>query len=97
VAASVQVALTVDAHPQISGYMQYSGDGKSVYYPITEKGISNFVKQSLDGVPATQVTDFQDFVSYGYAYDWSNKKLAVTRAWIIHDFASKKRKGALKD
>ncbi len=70
---------TFDAHPLISGLMQYSGDGKSIYYPITEKGVSNFVQQSLSGGPATQVTDFKDLDIHGYAYDWPNKKLAVTR------------------
>ena len=70
---------TVDLHPLISGLMQYSGDGKSIYYPITEKGVSNIVQQSLDGGPATQVTDFKELDIHGYAYDWPNKKLAVTR------------------
>jgi len=37
------------------------------------------VKQSLDGGAPVQVTDFTDLVAYGYAYDWPNKKLAVTR------------------
>jgi len=35
-----------------------------------------------------------------YAYagrDWVCEKVAGILAWIIHDFASKKRKGALKD
>ncbi|HEY4931385.1 MAG TPA: protein kinase [Terriglobales bacterium] len=70
---------TFDAHPLISGFMQYSGDGKSIYYPIREKGVSNMVKQLLDGSPATQVTDFKDLDIRGYAYDWPNKKLAITR------------------
>jgi len=70
---------TVDAQPLISGLMQDSGDGKSVFYEITEKGVSNLVKQSLDGGAPVQVTDFTDLVAYGYAYDWPNKKLAVTR------------------
>ena len=70
---------TVEAHPHISGLMQYSADGKSVYYAITEKGVSNLVKQSLDGGPPVQVTNFTDLVTYGYAYDWTSKRLAVTR------------------
>jgi serine/threonine protein kinase/Tol biopolymer transport system component len=70
---------SVDAHPLISGLMQFSGDGKSVVYPITEKGVSNLVKQSFDGTPPAPVTKFSDLVMYGYAYDWPNKKLAVTR------------------
>jgi eukaryotic-like serine/threonine-protein kinase len=67
------------AHPLISGLLQFSGDGKSIVYPITEKGVSNLVKQSLDGGPAVPATNFSDLVMYGYAYDWPNKRLAVTR------------------
>jgi eukaryotic-like serine/threonine-protein kinase len=70
---------TLDPNPLISGLMQYSGDGKSIYYPITDKGVSNIVKQSLDGGAATQVTDFKELDIHGYAYDWPNKKLAITR------------------
>ena len=70
---------TLDPQPLLSGLMQYSGDGKSIYYPITEKGVSNIVKQSLDGGAAMQVTDFKELDIHGYAYDWPNKKLAVTR------------------
>jgi serine/threonine protein kinase/Tol biopolymer transport system component len=68
-----------DAHRLISGMMQFSADGKSILYPITEKGVSNLVKESLDGGAPVQVTNFSDLVTYGYAYDWPNKKLAVTR------------------
>jgi Tol biopolymer transport system component len=70
---------SVDAHPLISGAMQYSGDGKSIVYPVTEKGVSNLVRESFDGAPPAPVTKFSDLVMYGYAYDWPNKKLAVTR------------------
>jgi serine/threonine protein kinase len=76
---------TLDPNQLISGYMQYSGDGKSIYYPITQKGVSNLVKQPLDGGPPTQVTDFKDLITYGYAYDWPNKKLAVTRGRLNSD------------
>jgi serine/threonine protein kinase/Tol biopolymer transport system component len=70
---------TVEPQPHISGLMQYSADGKSLYYPITEKGVSNLVTQSLDGGPPTQVTDFKDLDIHGYAYDWPSRKLAITR------------------
>ena len=75
----------LDPNQLISGYMQYSGDGKSIYYPITQKGVSNFVKQPLDGGPPTQATDFKELTTYGYAYDWPNKKLAVTRGKLNSD------------
>jgi serine/threonine protein kinase/Tol biopolymer transport system component len=68
-----------DSHPLISGNLQYSGDGKAIYYPITEKGVSNIVSQSLGGGPPTPVTDFTELDIHGYDYDWANKRLAVTR------------------
>ena len=52
---------TVDSHPLISGLMQFSGDGKSILYPVTEKGVSNLVKQSLDGGAPVPVTNFTDW------------------------------------
>jgi len=84
----------IEAHPHISGLMQYSGDGKSVYYPITEKGVSNFIRQPLDGTPAVQVTDFKELVVYGYAYDWTAKKLAVTRGKTNSDVVLIKQQAA---
>jgi hypothetical protein len=68
-----------DVHTAISGPMQYSGDGKALYYPITEKGVSNFVRQSLDGGTPVPATRFNDLFMSGYSYNWSNQKLAVTR------------------
>ncbi len=70
---------TLEPNQFLSGYMQFSEDGRWLHYPITENGVSNMVKQSLDGGPTTPVTDFKDLVAYGYAYDWANKKLAITR------------------
>ena len=75
----------LDSHPLISGSLQYSGDGKAIYYPITEKGVSNIVSQSLDGGSPMQVTDFKQLEIHGYAYDWPNKKLAVTRGRANND------------
>jgi hypothetical protein len=69
----------------ISGGMQFSADGKAVYYPITEKGVSNLVKQSLDGGPPVPVTDFNELTFYGYDFDWVNNKLAVTRGKLNSD------------
>jgi len=85
---------TEDVNVLISGYMQYSADGKAVYYPITDKGVSNFVRQSLDGGPATQVTNFQELLNYGYAYNWPKKKLAVTRGKSNSDVVLIKQQAA---
>ena len=63
----------------ISGLFQYSADGQSLYYPITEKGVSNILMQPIAGGPSTLVTKFDDLFIHGYNYDWKNKKLAVAR------------------
>jgi Tol biopolymer transport system component len=76
---------TVDPNPLISGLIQVSEDGKAINYPIKEKGASNLMRQPLDGGPATRVTDFQQLDIYGYAFDWPNKKLALTRGRVNSD------------
>jgi serine/threonine protein kinase len=70
---------TLEVSRSITGVMQYSADGKSVYYPVTEKGVSNFLRQPLEGGDPTPVTNFQELASYGYSYNWSTRKLAVAR------------------
>jgi Tol biopolymer transport system component len=75
----------LDTNPLISGPIQYWEDGKAVVYPITEKGVSNLVKQSLDGGSPTQVTAFNDLISYGFAYNWPADKLAIARGKLNSD------------
>ena len=63
----------------ISGPFQYSADGQSLYYPVTEKGVSNIVVQPIADGPPTPATNFDELFLYSYDYDWKNKKLAVAR------------------
>ena len=77
-----QGGLPVQSFPPsrfISGLVQYSADGQSLYYPITEKGVSNILMQPIAGGPPALVTKFDDLFLYGYDYDWKNKKLVVAR------------------
>jgi serine/threonine protein kinase/Tol biopolymer transport system component len=69
----------------ISGSLVYAPDGKSLYYPVTEKGVSNLVKQSLDGGSPTRVTDFKELTVYGYSFNWPANKLAITRGKVNSD------------
>ena len=69
----------------ISGPMQFSADGQSLYYPVTEHGVSNIVKQSLSGGDPVPVTNFNDLQIYGYSYDWTNNRLAITRGHVSSD------------
>jgi len=73
------------ANEAVSGSMQFSADGEAVYYPVTEKGVSNLVRQSLDGGPPTPVTDFKELTVNGYAFNWASNKLAITRGKLNSD------------
>ena len=70
---------TVYPSPYLWGHMTFSPDGKYLYYPVNEHGVSNIVKQSVDGGDPVPVTNFDDLLIYDYSYDWTNKRLAVTR------------------
>jgi len=76
---------SLPAPDALSGSLSFSEDGKAIYYPVTEKGVSNLVKQSLDGGPPAPVTDFKELTFYGYAFDWANNKLAMTRGKLNSD------------
>jgi hypothetical protein len=76
---------TIHPNPFISGPLTFSADGQSLYYPITEHGVSNIVRQPLSGGDSVLVTDFKNLLIYGYSYDWANQKLAVTRGHTSSD------------
>jgi eukaryotic-like serine/threonine-protein kinase len=63
----------------ISTVFQYSPDGQSLHYAVTERGVSNMVTQPIGIESATTQTHFDKFTIYGYDYDWKNKRLALAR------------------
>jgi hypothetical protein len=65
--------------PAISNIYQFSPDGKFLYYPVTAKGVSNMLAQTVGEKNVTPMTNFNDLLIYGYDYDWKNKRLAVSR------------------
>jgi Tol biopolymer transport system component len=74
-----------DAPAGLWGNLQFSADGRAIYFPIREKGVSNLVRQSLDGGPPTPATDFKELTVHGYAYNWPADKLAITRGKLNSD------------
>ena len=69
----------------MAGPMQFSADGKALYFPVSLKGVSNLMKQPLEGGEATQVTSFTELSGYGYSYDWSKNRLAIARGKPVSD------------
>jgi len=63
----------------VSGYIEYSPDGKSLFYPVTERGVANLVMQPVGLTDITTQTHFDKYGIYGFDYDWKNKRLAVSR------------------
>ncbi|MGB7556377.1 MAG: protein kinase [Candidatus Korobacteraceae bacterium] len=63
----------------ISTNFSYSPDGQSLYYGVTNKGVSNLIVQPIGSESASIVTNFNDLRIYGFDYDWKNKRLAVAR------------------
>ena len=63
----------------ISTNFRYSPDGQSLYYGVTNKGVSNLIVQSIGTESGSLVTNFNDLLIYGFDYDWKNKRLAVAR------------------
>ncbi len=76
---------SMEMNPHLSNVFQFSSDGQSLYYPITEHAFSNILKQSIAGGPATPVTSFHDLTIYGYKYDWKLNKLALARGRSLSD------------
>ena len=77
-----QGGLPVKTFPpvrSISNLFHYSADGQALYYPVTERGVSNIVVQQIGSTTVTPQTNFKDLSIYGYDYDWKNKRLVLAR------------------
>jgi hypothetical protein len=70
---------TIPMALSISGPLVFGSDGHSLYYPVTQRGVSNIVKQTLTDGKLSPVTKFNELTIYGYDFNWPHKKLAVAR------------------
>jgi len=60
-------------------FIRFSGDGKSVIYPVREKGVDNLWQQPLDGSPGKYLTSFKSEHIWDFHWSWDGSKLAVVR------------------
>jgi len=85
---------SVEASPSTAGAMQFSPDGTALYYPVNQHGVSNIVRQSLDGGEPVPATNFTDLLIYDYSFDWKTKRLALARGHWSSDVVMIKERQA---
>lgn len=64
---------------------QWSPDGKAILYTVTEKDVTNILRQPIAGGPPTPVTDFNDLIMSGFAWSRDGRRLVCTRNSNIRD------------
>ena len=65
--------------------LQWAADGKSVLYTVNANNVSNIWRQSIDGGPPKQITDFKEMLMTGFAWSRDGKQLACTRGNLMRD------------
>ncbi len=65
--------------------LQWAPDGKSVLYTVNANNVSNVWRQSIDGGPPKQMTDFKEMLMVGFAWSRDGKQLACTRGNLLRD------------
>jgi Tol biopolymer transport system component len=85
------IVQSLEAEPPATGSkIRFQADG--LYLNTMPRDRANVWLQPLDGRPARRVTDFQDFILYGFAVSPDGKSLAYSRgprtrdAVLIRDF-----------
>jgi serine/threonine protein kinase/Tol biopolymer transport system component len=81
----ISKTFEVPALGTVLSVAQWSHDGKSILYSVTESNVTNIWSQPLDGGPAKQVTDFKDLLMTGFAWSFDGKQLACTRGSLVRD------------
>jgi Tol biopolymer transport system component len=59
--------------------IQYSQDGKYLYYGANMSWVGNIMMQPLSGGVPTTVTSFHDKILYGFEYDWKHQRVVIER------------------
>ena len=64
---------------------QWSADGKSILYTVTNNNATNVWSQPVAGGEAKQITDFKDSLMNGFAWSTDGKNLVCTRGIQLRD------------
>jgi serine/threonine protein kinase len=85
-----QIIKTFSAVPETSPLsnnqnLQWTPDGRSIYYIALNNGVSNIWRQPIDGSTPTQVTQFATGRIFNFAYSPDGKQLALSRGSVESD------------
>jgi eukaryotic-like serine/threonine-protein kinase len=75
----------LDPHPDIADGARFTPDGKSLVYPIGQKGVANLWLQPLDGSPGHQLTNFKSDLITGFNWSPDGKNIGVVTRRIDAD------------
>lgn len=65
--------------------LQWTPDGRAIYYIALNNGVSNIWRQPIDGSPPAQVTQFATGRIFNFAYSPDGKQLALSRGSVESD------------
>ena len=74
-----------DSNPRIAAGVQFTADGKSVAYPVSENGVDNVWVQPVDGSPGRQITHFSSERILSFHWSPDGKNLGVVRGHTDSD------------
>ena len=65
--------------------LQWTPDGRAIYYIALNNGVSNIWRQPIDGSSPTQVTQFSTGHIFNFAYSPDGRQLALSRGSLDSD------------
>jgi serine/threonine protein kinase len=65
--------------------LQWTPDGRAIYYIALNNGVSNIWRQPIDGSPSTQVTQFATGRIFNFSYSPDGQQLALSRGSLDSD------------
>ena len=85
-----EITKIFDAKPEYSGYsnnqrLQWTADGRGIYFVAFDNGASNIWRQPIDGSPPVQITNFETGHIFNFAYSRDGKQLALSRGSLNSD------------
>ncbi|HWY53966.1 MAG TPA: protein kinase [Terriglobales bacterium] len=83
--ATLRSPRFLEPNPRMSKGMQFTPDGRTVAYPITENGVDNVWIQPIDGGPGRQITHFNSEQILSFHWSPDGKNLGVLRGHTDSD------------